>query len=103
MSEARVIGQPQPGYWLVRLVRGGPPVPAAIMRVQTTSDPETGEAMERSPFLAAFIAGEPADLDAVWHRRGTPIDRAEYERRLARPGNAPADRRIDPLTVALPF
>ncbi len=113
MSAPRRIDRPEPGFWLVRLVRNGPPVPAAIMWVQTTHDPVTGEPMDRSRFLAAYIDGKPVGLDDVWLRRGTPIDEAEYRFRLADaawarehvPSEIAANpkRSIDPLSVPLPF
>lgn len=113
MSAPRRIDRPEPGFWLVRLVRNGPPVPAAIMWVQTTHDPVTGEPMDRSRFLAAYIDGKPTSLDDVWLRRGTPIDQREYEFRVADAEwvrqNAPNEpaanptRRINPITAPLPF
>jgi hypothetical protein len=66
-----VVDWPQPGYWMIRLVSGGPEVPACICVVQTLHEPGIPEnLMERSPFLAAFILGKPAGLDEVWKRRG---------------------------------
>lgn len=113
MSAPRIIGRPEPGYWLIRLVRNGPPVPAAIMWAQTTHDPVTGEPMDRSRFLVAVIGGKPAGLEDVWHRRGRPIDEAEYRFRLADAAwareHAPSDahanptRSINPLVAPLPF
>lgn len=109
----RRIDRPEPGFWMIRLVKGGPLVPAAIMRVQTTQDPETGEPMERSSFLAAFINGEPVDIDAVWLTRGTEITEAEYRFRVADAEwarrHAQFDpianprRRVDLAAIALPF
>ena len=88
---------PQPGFWLVRLAKGGPQAPAAIVRVHTTAEPgNPSNAMERSPFLAAFIAGEPVDLDAVWLLRGEPITEAEYRFRVADIEHAKAWRPDDP-------
>lgn len=98
---------------MVVLVKGGPRVPAAIMRVHTTAHPETGEPMDRSPFLAAFIAGEPVALDDVWLKRGTEITAAEYHYQTAtaiwakahaphEPAARPREA-VDPLTVQLPF
>lgn len=84
MSESRRIDQPQEGRWLVRLGRNRPLIPAAIMRVQTTSEPgESSNLMERSPFLAAFIGGEPVALYEVWEGKGTPITDDEYRFRVA--------------------
>lgn len=96
--QSRKMLEPQPGFWLVRPARGAPLVPAAIMRVLTTHEPgDPSNAMERSPFLAAFIAGEPVDLDAVWLRRGEPIGESEYRFRIADLAHAKAWRSGDPL------
>ncbi|MBN9497826.1 MAG: hypothetical protein J0H39_13805 [Alphaproteobacteria bacterium] len=114
MSDARPIDAPQPGFWMVRLVKGGPEVPARIYRHVTAREPgnETN-AMERSPFLAAEIAGETVALDDVWLRTGRPIDEAEYRFQIAdhaharewRPRDAKAQprRAIDLMATALPF
>jgi len=74
----------EPGHWMIRLHRRGIPTPAAIMWLHTTAEPgEPKNVMERSPFLGAFIAGEPARIEDVWHRRGKPIDADEYEYQVA--------------------
>lgn len=88
----------RPGYWLVRARTGprqwGPLVPAAIVVVRTEAEPdEPDNAMDRSPFFAAFVAGQPV---SVWslqqethtfgeriYRTEQVIGRAEYEYRLA--------------------
>ena len=83
-AEARVIGQPEEGYWLVKLVKNGPRVPACIRRVETRVEPgEPANRMERSAFLAAFINGEPVAIDRVWEVRGEPISRQEHDYRVA--------------------
>lgn len=109
----RRIDQPECGHWMLRLVKNGPLVPAAIMRVHTTRHPETDEPMERSPFLAAFIAGRPAAIDDVWLYRGQPITEAEYRFRVAdlewAVEHAPHEpianprRPVDLATMAPPF
>ena len=86
MAAARQMLSPEPGYWLVTLAKGGPRVPAAIIRCQTVVDPDFAENRmdgTRSPFLAAFIAGRPAALEEVWHRRGEVITESEYRFRIA--------------------
>lgn len=103
MSASRRLDQPEVGHWLVRLVKGGPLVPARIIRAHTTHDPLTGEPMDRSPHWHAEIAGKVVDIEAVWHRRGEPITEAEYDDRMKSPSAAPTDRRVDHMTVALPF
>lgn len=75
---------PQPGYWKIRLVAGGPFVPACIRLVQTTHEPgRRDNIMERSPFLAAFILGEPDDLQLVWSHRGAEITKQEHDHLVA--------------------
>jgi hypothetical protein len=114
MNQPRRIDRPEPGFWMMRLVKGGPEVPAAILRVQTTHEPgEPSNQMDRSPFLVALINGEPVDLATVWERRGRPVTRAEYEFQLAdgdwhrayAPDHPKANptKPIDTLTVPLPF
>ncbi|MCA3246074.1 MAG: hypothetical protein ING19_21140 [Azospirillum sp.] len=114
MSAPRRIDAPQPGFWMIRLVKGGPEVPARIYRHTTTCEPgDPANAMERPSFLVAEIAGETVELDAVWLRSGRAVDEAEYRFQIAdhaharewRPRDAKADphRRIDLLAVALPF
>lgn len=110
----RHASQPEPGYWLVRLVKGGPRVPAAIRIVHTTREPgEESNRMDRSPFIAAFIAGDPVSIDDVWHRRGEPITEADYNFRVAdvrwaqqhasdEPQTQPR-KKIDLMQAKLPF
>lgn len=92
-------------------------------------DPDTGEPMDRSwrwqveingvlagdPERPAYIGGFPVEsIDVFWpHCATEPIDRAEYDYRVARADYAeehdPDDpyggtgARIDPLTATLPF
>jgi hypothetical protein len=110
----RQIDAPQPGFWMIRLVKGGPEVPARIFRHVTTHEPGApGNAMERPSFLVAEIAGEPVDLDDVWLRSGREITQAEYQFQVAdhaharewRPRDAKANPRhaIDLMATALPF
>lgn len=114
MTMPRIISAPQEGYWLIRLVKGGAEVPAAIIRHHTRYEPgNVLNAMERSSFLAAYIGGEEVPLDNVWLRRGRVIGRAEYEFRIAEgawvkehapqePAATPATP-IDLLSVKPPF
>lgn len=68
-----------PGYWMIRLHGRGIPTPAAIVWLHTTVEPGNPDnLMERSPYLGAFIAGEPARIEDVWHRRGPEISAEEY-------------------------
>lgn len=110
----RRMDAPQPGFWLMRQVKGGPRVPASIQMVHTTFEPgDVGNRMDRSPFLAAFIAGEPVALDEVWLRRGEPTTKADHDFRVAdlrwarehSPDEPQAQPRksIDLMTARLPF
>lgn len=114
MNGPRTIDAPQPGCWMIRLVKGGPEVPARIYRHATTHEPGDEEnLMERPAFLVAEIAGELVDLDDVWLRGGRAIDDAEYRFQVAdhaharewRPRDAKANprRAIDLMATALPF
>ena len=110
----RVINRPQPGYWMLRLVAGGPEVPAMIER-RPTEPGNPDNVLDRSPLslLHAEIDGAPASVDAVWERRGRAIDRAEYDYQIAigrhaktylpKHPRAEPRSRIDLLTVPLPF
>jgi len=102
-AEAEHIDRPRPGFWMVRLVRGGPEVAACIRWEQTTHEPGNPEnLMERSPSLVAYIAGEPvASLD-LWTMRRRPITVQEYNAALAKSPATDPRQRIDPLTAPLP-
>lgn len=102
---------PEPGFWLVRLARGGVEVPARIFRHTTTEEPgDPANRMERPSFLVAEILGEPVDLEEVWHRRGRAIDEAEYRYQVAdfahardwRPGDPKATPRAPIDLTRLP-
>lgn len=114
IGPARRLDRPEVGFWTVRLVSGGPAVPARIFWAQTTHEPGNPEnRMERSRFLAAEIGGEVAEVDDVWLRRGTPITEAEYCFRVAEmqwaKAHAPIEpianprRRVDLSAMPLPF
>lgn len=114
VGPARRIDRPEVGHWVVRLVRGGPAIPARIFWAQTTHEPGDPEnRMERSRFLAAEIGGEVAEVDDVWLRRGTPITESEYRFRVAEmrwakehaPNEAVATPRqsVDFAAIPLPF
>lgn len=110
----RRIDRPQPGYWAVRLSKGGVEVAACIRWERTEREPaEPDNLMERSPILTARINGEIVPLDAVWLRRGREISEAEYkflvaDRAWAR-AHAPTlpeaepTQPVDLLTVKPPF
>lgn len=112
--ESRELNNPKEGYWLIRLAKGGPLVPASIQRIHTTFEPGNPQnEMDRSPFLAAFINGNPVSLEEVWHRKGQPISKEEYLFQLADSAwvrdYAPNDPKANPKkavdfsTLPIPF
>lgn len=128
LTWARDANAIKPGYWLVRARLGprawGPLCPAAIVRIHTTEEPdEPMNAMDRSPFWAAFVAGQPVSIYSLQqethtfgeriYRAEKIIDRAEYEYRLAElrwaqkhaadEAIAQPDKRIDLMQTSLPF
>jgi len=85
---------PQPGYWLIRLVRGGPILPASIERIEhEPGDPSN--ILDTGPILIANIGNEDADPKAVWvARREAALTKEEHD--LAIRQHA-WDREYDPL------
>lgn len=74
----RVPETPQCGFYMRKLVKGGPFVPAAIWREPQT-DPITGEPTGME-LLRCTVAGQPRDPLAEWVRLSmTPIKQADYE------------------------
>lgn len=67
--ESRRVDEPRPGYFRMRLVRGGPYVAARIWQGKTG--------------LLAHVNGAPTDLDRVW-LFGHEIDLAEYQKLMGR-------------------
>ncbi len=117
MTEPRLTSRPETGWWTVRLGRGTPRVPAAIMWIEPIAA-EPGEPLNdmqdtRSGFLAAFIAGEPVGIEEVWHRKGQPISEAEYQFLVAEAAwvrqHAPDEpvanptKRVDLSQMRIPF
>lgn len=87
---ARDVTRPEPGFFLIRLVKGGPKVAARITH-KPARDPLTGETLDRSPWWAAEINGEPAgepsiqptdEVLRIWHY-GEPVTEDEYRYQLA--------------------
>lgn len=112
--KSRRVDAPECGFWMIRLIKGGPEVPARIYRHATDSEPGNPEnVMERPSFLVAEISGKPADVDSVWLRKGREITEREYnaallDQRFARffTPSAPVanpTQRIDLLKTAIPF
>ena len=107
---ARDITRPAQGWWLLRLVRGGPLVPACIRYEATQHAPgEPDNPIERPGCLVAYIAGQPVPLHDVWERKGQEIDGQEYAYQLAvllwRQQHEAADplAPFDPATAPAPF
>jgi hypothetical protein len=71
-------GEPQCGFYRMRMVRGGPWVPVRIY-VDRTIDPETGELTSRE-IMRMEVAGEPGGDPARRWSYLTPISRPEYAR-----------------------
>lgn len=116
----RNAGRPEPGFFALRLVKGGVEV-AARITYGPTRDPDTGDALDRSHYYAAEIDGQPDPSPApspsdrvfrVWHY-GRRIAESEF-RYLTERGrwareHAPAApeanprARVDLATLELPF
>ncbi len=114
MEAPRRIDRPEPGAWMIKLVRHGPEVAARIFVAHTLHEPgDPSNVMDRSPFLAAEIAGEPVDLYRVWETKGRAITGAEYRFQLAdaawarahSPATPKANPRapIDHMSAPVPF
>lgn len=74
----RQINRPEPGFFKLKLVRGGPWVPAIIWRACPIEfEPETFQAVDRCYHLQAEINGKQADVMRVWTARER-ITMAEY-------------------------
>ncbi len=107
----RAILDPVPGFYRVRMVRGGPFVGARIYR-PCPVDPSHGDHLDRWPALCAEIDGESCSVDRVW-LFGEPITAGEFEYLRARsrfasnhrPDLPEAEPRkpVDLLTAPLPF
>src|SRR5258708_4791172 len=90
----RELTRPEPGFYIMRLVRGGPPAPALIFQLcpmdlpqpATLNGPSPEEwcrPLDQPPRFAALIDGRPADVERVWATRSLkPVSRAEYEFRI---------------------
>ncbi len=87
MTEPRNPGEPRPGYFSIRKVRGGPLVGARLI-FGPPSDPDTGEPLDRSPMWETWIDGQivrdpspdpaSAGVFRVW-LHGTAIPESEYQ------------------------
>lgn len=82
----RIIDAPQPGWFRMRLVKGGPTVPARIA-YGPQRDPETGLELDRSWLWHGEINGQPdpnptpaptETVMRIW-TSGAPITEAEHD------------------------
>ena len=85
--QARRVDEPRPGYFRMRLVRGGPFVTARIW--------------EAKGKLHAHINAAPADVDRVW-LFGHEIELAEYQKLMGRT-LVKADEAPDLMRLPSPF
>ena len=75
----RAIDRPVPGFFKMRLTRGGPWVPAIVYRpCPIELEPETFQAVDRHYRLVAEIGGKPSEVLRVW-QYGERIEQAEYK------------------------
>jgi hypothetical protein len=120
-AEPRFLLRPRPGFYVMRLRRGAPLVPALIYQScpmvlpQPTAlhGPHPDEwcrPLDRSPRYGALIDGKRVALDRVWTARSLkPVSPAEYAfrigplRRWARgqPERMPEARPGEPVDLAL--
>lgn len=78
---SRAIGSPEPGFFRVRLVRGGPYVAARIF-LPCPIDPDFGHYMDRSRHLMAEINGSvyASLLRVFWvWTTGQPVSAGEFQ------------------------
>lgn len=76
--KARAVAEPQPGFFLIRLVRKGPQVPARICH-------ENGvwwAIVDSQTFPSASDPAAAPRVFPIWHG-GEEITEAEYQHRLA--------------------
>jgi hypothetical protein len=103
IDQTRLVGHPEPGWYRVRLVRGGPWVPARIV-LEPTPDPWFPEnPMDRPCYWSTVVNGEPSKLTEivpgkdVWriHEWGERIDKETYDLMVEQ---AAWDKRYDPAS-----
>ena len=71
--------EPQPGFFLIRMMRRGPEVPARIW--WSTGTDEEGHPLDRPLRLSAEIIDREVDPLEVWHRKRVPIPEQEFRYR----------------------
>jgi hypothetical protein len=105
---------PEEGYYLTRLVRGGPKVPVRIWHGPPPDPDNPGQVLDRSWRWQCLVDNKEADPFEIWpYVAGRRIDRYEYEARLAGkawdrlydPGSPflDPDRPINKLKARIPF
>lgn len=105
-------GEPQPGFYRRKLVKGGPYVAARIW-IEQHVDPVTGE-LDRDEILLCEVDGQPRDAADQWvWLCANPISEADYRLMRDRAGWARAhaedhpaanpERAVDWSTARIPF
>lgn len=86
MSPPRILGCPEAGFWLGRFCKGGPLVPASIVRIDLSREPGNPEnLLDRWPLerLLAYVIDIEVPVERVWHTKTEPIARAEHDYQVA--------------------
>jgi hypothetical protein len=93
-QEPRILLRPRPGFYVMRLTRGTPLVPAVIYQLcpmvipqpTTVDGPNPDEwcrPLDRSPRYGALIDGKGVPIDRIWTARSLkPISSEEYAFRM---------------------
>jgi|JI10StandDraft_1071094.scaffolds.fasta_scaffold47418_4 hypothetical protein len=69
-AQARAGDPPRPGCWMIRLVRGGPEVPARIYRpCPIEMHPDHWEPLDRVFCLVAEVGGREQPVARMWNQR----------------------------------
>jgi hypothetical protein len=84
---SRRLDDPEPGYFLVRVIKNGPLVPAAIFREFGVWRAEINGEIQPDPNPEPLKAGK---VVSVWHSFRERLTKEEYDRRLKRAAD-PAD------------
>lgn len=84
LPQQRDITRPRAGFWMIRMRKGAPLVPARIV-YEITPDPWFPDnPMDRSGEWKAYIGDMEVPLDEVWLRRGIEISQLEYDFQMER-------------------
>lgn len=91
------IVEPTPGYFRMRLLRGGPLCGVRIW-FGLPLEPWTREPMDRAPRWNAEVNGQHAELDRVWPVcMKDPVDEATYQDFVDAAGWAQRNDGFDPV------